>query len=105
MKNKSFYNSKEWQLLRKMKLQRNPLCEQCLLEGRRTRATDVDHVIGINHGGPALDIRNLRSLCHSCHSIKTNYIEKLGKGRVPLRGCDASGRPLDPLHFWNREKK
>jgi 5-methylcytosine-specific restriction endonuclease McrA len=97
-----FYNSKAWKNLRKAKLAADPLCEYCP-PGRLTVATDVDHVKAISAGGDPLSWKNLRSACHTCHSRKTLYIERFGKDRVPVKGCDASGRPLDPKHWWNEE--
>ena len=68
---KRFYNSSEWKLLRRQKLAFNPLCERCEREGRLTPATVVDHILPIKEGGPCLDIKNLQSLCKSCHDSKT----------------------------------
>ncbi len=68
---KRFYNSHEWQRLRKQKLAINPLCEHCEREGKVTPATVVDHIVPIKEGGAALDINNLQSLCKCCHDSKT----------------------------------
>jgi hypothetical protein len=65
-------------------------------------ATEVDHIKAISAGGSPTDWTNLASACHTCHSRKTYYIEVLGRDRVPVKGCDPSGRPLDPEHWWNR---
>ena len=62
-----FYNSRRWKLLRQMKLNRNPLCESCLAEGKVKAADVVDHAdanISNNDDG------NLRSLCNACHNVK-----------------------------------
>ena len=61
---------RRWRTLRRMKLQANPLCEECLLYGRAMQATDVDHMQPRAAGGSDA-WENLRSLCHSCHSKKT----------------------------------
>lgn len=45
-------------------------CEKCLEEGKRVRATDVDHKTPRAKGGTD-DWNNLQALCHSCHSSKT----------------------------------
>ena len=92
-----FYNSKGWKWLRKVKLTADPLCEMC---GKPAR--DVDHRISINNGGDPHDMANLQSLCHSCHSKKTLYVERFGK-EMPVKGCTAEGLPLDPAHPWNKK--
>ena len=96
-----FYNTKTWKHLRKVKLISDPLCEAC----RRKPATDIDHVVALNKGGSPTAMENLRSLCHACHSRKTLFIERLGRDRVPVRGCNRDGTPLDPLHPWNDKGK
>jgi 5-methylcytosine-specific restriction enzyme A len=93
-----FYNTRTWKRLRRLKLARNPLCEVC---GRP--ASDVDHTKSINSGGDPYAMDNLRSLCHDCHSRKTYYVERLGRDRVPVKGCRSDGTPLDPQHHWNRD--
>ena len=67
----SFYASDRWRKLRKQKLARNPLCEECTRQSRMTSAAMVDHIVPIRQGGAALDMNNLRSLCWSCHSTKS----------------------------------
>lgn len=59
-----------WRATRLRFLQKHPLCEDCLLEGRSVPATDVDHVVSRAKGGTD-DPRNLRALCHPHHSSKT----------------------------------
>ena len=66
-----FYSSDRWRKLRKAKLSRNPLCEECTRQGKHTPATMVDHIQPIRFGGAALDMENLQSLCWSCHSAKS----------------------------------
>ncbi len=96
-----FYNSKAWKTRRKQKLTADPHCEHCKPR-KITRATEVDHKKAINAGGDPLAWDNLQSLCHECHSRKTLYIERLGRDRIPVRGCTEDGKPLDPEHWWNR---
>nr|WP_245574390.1 HNH endonuclease signature motif containing protein [Desulfovirgula thermocuniculi] len=50
-----------------MYLRRHPLCELCEQEGRITPATIVHHKQPIKHGGHALDMENLMSVCRECH--------------------------------------
>lgn len=96
-----FYNTKTWKHLRKVKLATDPLCEYCHVKP----ASDIDHVVALNKGGSPTAMENLRSLCHACHSRKTLFIERLGRDRVPVKGCNLDGTPLDPLHPWNDKGK
>lgn len=64
--NKTIYNTKRWQILRRSVLFNHPLCPCGEI------ATDVDHINPIEQGGDAWSRQNLQALCHSCHSIKTN---------------------------------
>ena len=67
----TFYESSQWRNLRRMKLNDSPMCEECRRGGTLVKATMVDHIIPIRQGGEKLDLTNLQSLCHSCHSRKT----------------------------------
>lgn len=102
---KGLYRTARWQRVRRMKLRINPLCEYCP-PGEVKRATQVDHIKPIKDGGAPFDLKNLASACASCHSRKTIYLDG-GAGRprgnrVPVKGCDASGNPRDPEHWWNK---
>ncbi len=94
------YNTAAWQRLRAAKLAADPLCEYCP-QGSITPATQVDHRKAIKDGGDPWAWDNLASACQSCHSRKTMHVDVLGKERVPVRGCDANGMPLDREHAWN----
>ena len=61
-----------WNKARKMYLAAHPLCEQCLKEGRYTKATVVDH-IKPHRGNPELfwNPDNWQALCKPCHDKKT----------------------------------
>ena len=69
--NTDFYQSRRWRSLRSLKLQQNPLCEECEKNGILRPADMVDHIVPINKGGAPLDMNNLQSLCNRCHAIKT----------------------------------
>ena len=66
-----FYQSTAWRKLRAIKLDENPMCEECARSGRLTPAQMVDHIVPINKGGAELDIDNLQSLCNACHARKS----------------------------------
>lgn len=69
--NSAFYQSSAWRKLRAVKIERQPLCEECLRRGVTTSAQVVDHIVPINKGGNPLDPANLQSLCHLCHNRKS----------------------------------
>jgi 5-methylcytosine-specific restriction protein A len=83
----------------------------CQRLGSQTLATEVDHIIP--HGG---DQRlfwaksNWQPLCKPHHSSKTHsevhgydFVLKPARPRnTGPRGADVNGRPLDPLHHWNK---
>ncbi len=69
--NTDFYQSRKWRPLRALKLQKDPLCEECMRKGMLVPAQMVDHIIPINKGGAPLDLNNLQSLCNHCHAVKT----------------------------------
>jgi 5-methylcytosine-specific restriction enzyme A len=96
------YTTANWQRLRRLKLQANPLCEACLRLKRLVPAVAVDHIIAINDGGdafPALD--GLMSMCVRCHNRKTRIVEQQRKQLID-KGCDTNGMPLDPKHPFYR---
>lgn len=93
------YSTAAWQRLRRAKLSETPLCEPCARRGLHVIAEHVDHVVSIRSGGPAFPaLAGLRSLCASCHSIKTNALDRRGGKGVAFKGCDVNGLPLDPDH-------
>ncbi len=55
--NTEFYRSAAWRKLRLVKLDQQPLCEECLKHDRHTPAQMVDHIVPINRGGAPLDFR------------------------------------------------
>lgn len=93
-------NSAAWKRLRAQVLAEEPRCRACATSGLVSAATDVDH---ISNDGDDNSRDNLQPLCHECHSSKTRA-EMLGRP-VTLKGCDASGAPLNPDHHWNRGEK
>jgi 5-methylcytosine-specific restriction endonuclease McrA len=93
-------------------MMRDPLCEACLQVGEIVPAEVVDHRVPISKEGrekrsaaeafPHLD--GLASLCANHHNAKTRA-EQLGEKNWMYKGCDIFGRPLDPDHAWNRERR
>lgn len=67
---------RRWQKIRAAHLRANPLCVECLANGRSELATIVDHIEP--HRGDTVRFwakENLQSLCIECHNRKT------GKGQ------------------------
>jgi 5-methylcytosine-specific restriction enzyme A len=59
-----------WRRIRANVLSAEPLCRQCLADGRVVVATVVDHIRPLRDGGThARD--NLQPLCESCHNKKS----------------------------------
>ena len=69
---KAFYNSSAWHHIRKLALIRDGYtCAYC-----GARATEVHHIVeltpeNIRDPSVALNLDNLQSLCHQCHSTIT----------------------------------
>jgi 5-methylcytosine-specific restriction protein A len=68
--------------LRRQRLERSPLCEDCLAEGKTTPATVPDHIKPLALGGDDVD-SNIRTLCAEHHDKRT--AEQFGhKPKRPL---------------------
>ncbi|WP_157896746.1 HNH endonuclease signature motif containing protein [Acidovorax carolinensis] len=87
-------NGSAWQKLRASVLAGEPLCRHCAARGLVVPATDVDHMNGADDNR----LESLQPLCHECHSRKT----AAEHGKRATYGCDASGTPADPSHYWNQ---
>ena len=71
---RKYYGSKAWHNLREAKLIEQPLCEECMMRGLTTTATQVHHRIPFGLGVDEqqrwelfLDYDNLESICAECH--------------------------------------
>jgi 5-methylcytosine-specific restriction enzyme A len=106
-----FYSSRAWQRMRAVVLRD---CDRrCAIKGCMQAAKHVDHRISRRERPDlALTASNLVPLCQAHHNAKTNRHDG-GFGRpvrrdadpyagLRVRGCDASGMPLDPDHPWRR---
>ncbi len=71
-----FYKSGAWKACSKSYRDAHPLCEQCLKEGRYTKATVVDH-IQPHRGDSELfwNPDNWQALCKPCHDKKTGEFD------------------------------
>ncbi len=69
LKKQGFYHWPVWRRLRVLALQRDHyLCQECLRQGRLTKATEVHHRKSVEDFPElALSLDNLESLCWDCH--------------------------------------
>jgi 5-methylcytosine-specific restriction endonuclease McrA len=89
-----------WQKARATYLRANPLCVICDQSGRIEPATVVDHIQPHKQDQELFwDKSNWQALCKHCHDSYKQQLEKSGT----IAGCDASGKPLDPNHPWNKK--
>lgn len=99
---RGWYNLSIWRGkggLRQQQLSRQPLCERCKKAGRITPATVVNH--RQPHKGDwqlFIDPDNHESACAEHHDTLIQREEARGY----QIGCDEAGRPVDPIHPWNR---
>lgn len=104
-----------WQKSRDQFLRENPLCAEHQKQGRMVPAEAVDHIVApklreARESGDQTRIAdahrlfwsrsNWQPLCKHCHDSVKQRAEKSGR----VAGCDASGRPVDPRHPWNRAR-
>ena len=74
----ALYGTRLWKRIRARQLAKEPWCKECLRANIYTPATDVDH-IERHMGDKEKFFRGpFQSLCHACHSRKTN--EEMGRG-------------------------
>ncbi|OGA59978.1 MAG: hypothetical protein A3G81_26095 [Betaproteobacteria bacterium RIFCSPLOWO2_12_FULL_65_14] len=93
-----------WQQASKRFLRAHPLC-QCPMckEGMlKVTPSEVVHHREPHRGDYELfwNTDNWEAWAKACHDSIAQQQEKSGR----FRGCDASGRPLDPAHPWNTKR-
>lgn len=93
------YDTRRWRRLRLLQLREYPLCAHCERRGITQAANEADHILSIERGGEPFSLANLQSLCKTCHSRKTAGDD----GKCVRHGCDTTGTPMDPAHFWGRK--
>ncbi|SDE50316.1 HNH endonuclease [Belnapia rosea] len=86
-----YYRTREWRHLREQVLQRDPICT---CPGCYQPSFAADHIVERSRGGGD-DLANLRGLCLVHHAQRSHGAEP------HLKGCDAAGTPLDPMHWWH----
>lgn len=58
------------QAMRAALFARNPLCVHCQASGQAVLATQRDHIVSLEEGGPD-DDSNTQGLCDACHEAKS----------------------------------
>lgn len=82
-------NSQRWQRLRRDKINRNPLCELCRLDGIMSAAEEVHHIVPVESSKDPermeqlmFDMANLQSLCHDHHHEVHRLMQSHSKAMV-----------------------
>jgi 5-methylcytosine-specific restriction protein A len=103
---RSWYRLARWRASngrRAQQLKAEPLCRMCKAKGRYVAGTVADHVIPHRGDERLFWEGELQTVCDAlpwrCHSRKQK-IEAVSY----KPGCDASGRPIDVGHPWNRPR-
>ena len=109
-----------WDKLRLVIMKRDcGLCQACRRAGRTALGKICDHKIGradwmAKHGNldGCDDPSNLEMICVDCNRSKVAQESANARARAQgiepisrparVKGCDASGVPLDPAHHWRR---
>lgn len=102
------YNRKEWKLIRRRVFTRDEY--RCMWPGCGVDVTGkgqqpnapVAHHICDHKGDLALfrDLGNIMTVCKACHDRHAQRTTHQGF----IAGSGEDGRPLDPLHPWNRRQ-
>ena len=80
-----------WEKLRKYIIERDDgLCQSCMISGRISPGSEVDHITPKAKGGTD-DESNLQLLCTPCHAEKT--LQETGRKLKPIIGLD--GWPIE----------
>ena len=64
------YGTKRWKELRRLVLEEDGDCHWCRLKGKRTKASQVDHIVELDRGGDPYDRANLVPSCASCNASR-----------------------------------
>jgi hypothetical protein len=107
MARNAYYRSPHWRALKQTTHKRDGF--RCVVPGCQTPTYRLtcDHI----RRRPNVDyptsfdvLSNTRTLCgnHDAQIKEMASGERRQGGRLIVKGCDASGRPLDPNHPWNR---
>jgi hypothetical protein len=80
------YSSKQWKEVRRLVLEEDGDCHWCRLHGKRTKATQVDHIVELDRGGDPYDRSNLVPSCASCNSSRgATFVNNKTAQRIQAR--------------------
>jgi 5-methylcytosine-specific restriction enzyme A len=88
------HNKSQWHRRARRQLQKQPLCEWCLREGRVVAARTADHVEPHKGAPVKFWMGKLQSLCAHCHESRKKHIENRGFDNA----IGEDGMPTDPRH-------
>ena len=78
-----YYNSLQWHKLRDWYMHKNPLCENCLKNGKTTAGECVHHkqfILSVYNNEDRFnlltDVSNIMTLCNSCHRLMHAYAKE-----------------------------
>lgn len=99
------YNTKRWKEVRRLVLEEDGDCHWCRLKGKRTQATQVDHVIELDRGGDPYDRSNLVPCCASCNASRgARFVNAKTAQRIQKRNESSNaflnGEIPTPSPYW-----
>jgi 5-methylcytosine-specific restriction protein A len=92
--NSKLYSTAFWKKQRIIELSKKPLCASCLIDGRVVPAEHIDHVFPHRQDQSKFKNNLFQSLCHSCHTLKTqeenkgNYLYYSPNGLITYTDAD-----------------
>ena len=89
---------RRWTEFRRRILERDMYRCRYAYEGCTRDATEVDHLIDRQYGGPVYDEANCFSVCASCHKEKDRRRRRGERIGVFLAGSARETRPISDLH-------
>ena len=85
------YNTKQWKELRRLILEEDPECHWCRIKGKRTKATQCDHIVELDRGGDPYERSNLVSSCASCNASRgARFVNAKTAQRIQARNKAAT---------------
>jgi len=105
MARNAYYQTPHWQALRSSALKRDRY--RCTVPGCTAKGTHVDHIKTRPNSDASTwadTLPNLRTLCahHDAQIKELPSGKRRRDGKLVVKGCDASGWPIDPNHGWRR---